>query len=404
MEISLKRKLFYVFPVLFCFCFPLGFKVLSPILMAWLLVSFFNWDLVQIRQGLFNRNLLLLLLFFLFTLISAFLSENHNEANAAIEIKLSFLLFPYLMFCFHWPAQILKRCLVSFVSGCFFASLYLIARASFFAYQGHPEYFTYTYFSDFIHASYFAMYLVLAIGIIINYYKHWFHTNRQIMISSYVFTSVFVTSIFLCASKMGLITLCLCLPLLLYLKYRSALSVKRSLIFLGIGALVLLLSLRFIPAVYERFRNINTISVENLDKTSVESNTSRLLVWEQSLHIMKENFWFGVGAGDANDALYTAYEQNGISGALEHKLNAHNQYFQTFIGMGVFGFSMLLLLTLFQFLKGIRRDKRMLAYFSLLIILNFLVESMLQAVAGAVFFSFFFCLFNLIDEKPFQSA
>jgi O-antigen ligase len=401
--VSFKRKLFYLFPVLFCFCFPFGFQILSPILMAWLLVSFFNWDIVSIRKGLFNQNLLLLVSFFLLTVVSSFLSDNHIEAGMAIEIKLSLILFPYLMFGFDWPLNILRRCLVGFVSGCFFACLYLIARASVFAYEGHAEYFSYTFFSDFIHASYFAMYLVLAIGIILNYYRHWFYTNRQIMISSYFFISVFITTIFLCASKMGLISLFFCVPLLLFQKWKGRFGVKRSVLVIALGLALLIGVGRMIPGSFDRFLAVQNISIQHLDKTSSESNTIRLLVWEQSVQLIRDNFWFGLGVGDANDALYKAYADNGITGALEHRLNAHNQYLQTFLGMGFFGFMLLLIITLGQFIKGLKKKNGMLTFFSVLICLNFMVESMLQAVAGTLFFAFFFCLFNLIEEKRMLS-
>lgn len=399
MNLSLKRKLFYFFPVLFCFCLPFGFTVLSPILMTWLLVSFFNWDLVNIRKGLYNPNLQLMVLFFAITLLSAFLSENHIEANIAIEIKLSFLLFPYLIFCFEWPISILRRCLVGFVSGCFFACLYLIGRATVFTYYGHSEYFTYTYFSDFIHASYFSMYLVLAIGIVLNYYRHWFHTNRQILISSYFFVSVFLASIVLCASKMGLISLFLCVPVLAYIKLKQRLGKQRAWLYLTSGLIVAVLVLSLLPGAFDRLLAVKNISLESLDKGSSESNTMRLLIWEQALNLFSNNFWFGLGVGDANDALYAAYERNGLSGALEHHLNAHNQYLQTALGMGFFALLLLLFLTIGKGLMALLKQNFMLAYFSLLISLNFLVESMLQAVAGTLFFAFFYCIFNLIEEK-----
>ena len=398
-----KKKLFYFFPVLFCFCFPFGFKVLSPILMAWMFVSFFNWDLVSIRKGLFNKNLWLALSFFALTLISAFLSKNHNEANFSIEIKLSFLLFPYLLFCFSWPLNILRRCLVAFVSGCFFACLYLIARAAIFAYNGHPEYFTYTMFSDFIHASYFAMYLVLAIAIIVLFYDKWFAVSKRILISSYFFISIFVAAIFLCASKLGLISFFICIPILVYHKWQHHFTLSKIALILGSVGLLLFFTGRFMPEAYQRLSILNSISFDNLDKTSSESTTVRLLIWEQALLLMKDNFWMGVGVGDANDMLYKAYEQNGLTGAFQHKLNAHNQYFQTFIGMGLVGFVILILLTFGQMVKGLLTKQFMLFYFSLLIILNFQVESMLQAVAGVLFFAFFFCLFNLVDEKQILS-
>jgi O-antigen ligase len=248
-----------------------------------------------------------------------------------------------------------------------------------------------------------SFHLVLATGIILNYYRHWFYTNRQIMISSYFFISVFITTIFLCASKMGLISLFVCVPLLLYQKWKDRFGIKRSLFILAVGIVLVFVAGRFVPGAFDRFLAIQNISIQHLDKTSSESNTIRLLIWEQSVHIIKDHFWLGLGVGDANDALYKAYQENGITGAMENHLNAHNQYLQTFLGIGFVGFFLLVVLTLGGIIKGLRKTNVMLSFFSLLISLNFLVESMLQAVAGTLFFAFFYCLFNLIEEKRMLS-
>jgi hypothetical protein len=103
--------------------------------------------------------------------------------------------------------------------------------------------------------------------------------------------------------------------------------------------------------------------------------------------------------GDANDMLYQSYKENGLTGALSHHLNAHNQYFQTFIGLGFFGFIILLSLTFGYLIKNILTKHFLFILFSTLIILNFLVESMLQTSAGVLFFCFFFCLFNKVSTK-----
>ncbi|HRD40798.1 MAG TPA: O-antigen ligase family protein, partial [Bacteroidia bacterium] len=84
---------------------------------------------------------------------------------------------------------------------------------------------------------------------------------------------------------------------------------------------------------FERLSNaFKTASSANVDKTSVESTAVRMLIWGESMEIIKNNFWWGVGVGDANDVLQAAYKEHGLTGALEHNLNTHNQYFQTFIG------------------------------------------------------------------------
>jgi len=404
MEGSFKQKLFYFFPVLFCFCLPFGSLTLSVIILLWTFTSLLNIDVQQLKAGFLNRNLWLMYGFFFLTVISALMSSNRTEALSGIEVKLSFLAFPYLLFCFNWPVDMIKRCLASFVSGCFFACLYLIARATMFAFNGQPEYFFYTLFSDFIHASYFAMYLILAIAIILLFYKHWFVGQKGILYSSYFFVSIFIASIFLCSSKLGLISFFICLPLLILYLWKDSLNLKRILILAGVVIVLFAGAAKIFPGTFDRFNSLTAMSAVNIDKTSSESTTVRILIWQQAVQLIKENSLLGTGVGDANDALYNAYAANGLTGALEHKFNAHNQFLQTFIGLGIVGFVLLLLLTLGQFIKAIVTRNFMLFLFSLLILLNFMVESMLQTAAGVLFFAFFFCLFNLTDQKKLSGV
>lgn len=404
MQLPLKQKLFYFFPVLLCFCLPFGSNLLSMISAAWFLLSFFCFDREQFRKGLKNKFFLVPVLFFVLTVISAALSKNRTEASFSIEIKLSFLIFPYLMFCFKWPLSILKRCVISFVSGCFFACLYLIGRAFLYALNGQSDYFFYSLFSDFIHASYFAMYLILAITLVVVLYEKWFHTQRSIIYSSYFFLSIFVTSIFLCSSKLGIITFFICVPLLILYRLRERLNLKAILLISAGLLLAGVLLVKLFPDSFRRMNSLTNINIEAIDKTSAESTTVRLLIWKESLGIVQDHLIFGTGVGDANDALYQAYKQHGLTGALEHRFNAHNQYFQTLIGMGILGFSLLFLLTIGLLILAIRKRHFFLLVFAILITLNFAVESMLQKSAGVLFFMFFYCFFILVSEKDLLNS
>ncbi|PBQ30742.1 hypothetical protein CNR22_02785 [Sphingobacteriaceae bacterium] len=402
MEVTFKQKLFYFFPVLFCFCLPFGSLVLSLLAALWFLSSFLNIDKQTLKKGFMNRKLILLFSFFFLTVASALLSENKVEAGFSIEIKLTFFIFPYLFFCFKWPVEILKRCVVAFVSGCFFACLYLIARAFLYAFNGQSDYFFYSLFSDFIHASYFAMYLLLAIIFVVVFYNEWFKTQKSVIYSSYFFISIFVTSIFLCSSKLGLISFFISMPLLMIYKFKEHFTLKRI---FAVGAtllVVLFLLVKIFPAPFNRFNSLNPASLENIDKTSSESTTVRILIWKESVKLIKDNFIFGTGVGDANDKLTKSYGDNGLTGAYEHHFNAHNQFFQTFIGLGLVGFTVLALMTFGAVFKGFRDRNFLLCIFAFLIILNFLVESMLQTSAGVLFFVFFSCFFEKVSEQELK--
>lgn len=342
--------------------------------------------------------------FFFLTFISALYSSNQLEAKTSVEIKLTFFFFPYLLFCFQYPLEIIKRCLAAFVSGCFFACLFLIGRALFYSFGGHSEYFSYGYFSYFLHSSYFAMYLVLAIGIVVLFYKKWYHANQNILYSSYFFIALFIASIFFSGSRMGIITFFVCIPLLVLHNVRIKIDTRNISLSLLMIVMVISLFAKILPNTYDRFYWVLHANTLSHDKSSTESTAVRVLIWEQANKLIEKNFWFGVGAGDVNDELHKAYEKEGMTGALEKNLNAHNQFLQTFIGLGVFGFILLLALTVGQAIKAVAKKRFLLFYFSLLVLLNFLVESMLQAAAGVLFFAFFFCLLNLVNEKKLYAA
>lgn len=402
MEVTLKQKLFYFFPVLFCFCLPFGSLVLSGLIILWILTSFLNINKQDLKQGFRNQKLILLYVFFFLTVISALFSSNIEEGGFNIEVKLTFFFFPYLFFCFKWPVDILKRCIISFVSGCFFACLYLIGRASLYAFNGQPDYFFYTLFSNFIHASYFAMYLILAIVFVVLFYNDWFKTQKSVIYSSYFFISIFITSIFLCSSKLGLISFFFSMPLLVAYKFKEKLNAKKIALFLVVLILLLFGSVKVFPEPFSRFNSLSSSSLKNIDKTSSESTTVRILIWKESIELIKNNFIFGTGVGDANDKLRDAYKQNGLTGAYKHRFNAHNQFFQTFIGLGIIGFCVLLLMTFGSLFKALKRKHFLLFIFSLIIILNFMVESMLQTSAGVLFFVFFSCLFEKTNEEQLR--
>lgn len=397
LTLSTEKKVFYFFPVLFSFCLPFGSLVLSWIIIVWTLVSFFNIDRSTFNRILKNRSSWLPLLFFIATIISALLSENKKEAAFSVEVKMTLLILPYLFFGFSWPLSILRRSIIAFVSGCFFATLYLLLRATSYSMAGQTEYFYYTLFSDLLHASYFSMYLQLALAFVVVLYPRWFHQQKAIIRSSWFFAAIFILGIFLCASKMGLITFFCLFPLLLVYRLRKKIPFQKMLVLMSALFLVVALILFMLPQTSERLIRLTQFSTE-LDKSSTESSAVRVLIWEQCIDLVKAEPLWGYGVGDANDELYKRYETNGITGALSHHLNAHNQFFQTTIGMGILGLLLLLGMTLFSVINAAIKRRLLLLIFSGLILLNFLVESMLQTSAGILFFSFFYSLLHLCDR------
>ena len=96
-----------------------------------------------------------------------------------------------------------------------------------------------------------------------------------------------------------------------------------------------------------------------------------------------------MGTGDSKDELLKEYEKQGMAGAIENKLNTHNEYYQVIVGIGVIGFVLFLLSIFIPLGFAFKSNNVFYMFFILIIIFNFLSESMLETQAGVMFYAFF---------------
>ncbi len=398
----------YNLPLFIAFLLPFGINY-AVFIIAWAIL-FFAFDDVKsgLKRAFKNKWTYVLLSFFFLHVIGYFFSNNKTEALTAIEIKLSFLAFPILLFASNYNELQIKKIVISFVSGCILASVMCLFRAFYlFLFEDFNAFF-YSEFTYFMHPSYFAMYLIFAQLIVMLLYPKWLAHLSHLNVKIGFISLIILVTIFLCSSKMGLLTAFLLLPTSLFI-ILFKLGYKKT-IFGLVLSLILGISIAYklFPSPFERLKVAFKVTAasETIDKTDVESTAVRILIWKESIKLIKENLLIGTTAGDANDKLVAAYEKEGLTGALNKKLNAHNQFLQTFIGTGIIGFIFLLLMTIGGFIYGLAKKNYILSLFSLLITCNFLVESMLQAQAGFIFFAFFFCLltqYNLFKTSTNHS-
>ena len=131
-----------------------------------------------------------------------------------------------------------------------------------------------------------------------------------------------------------------------------------------------------------------------------KSTTDRIDIWKASVDIIKSNIFLGVGTGDVKDELIRSYKERNIEHALELKLNAHNQYLQTFMTLGIPGIATLLLMLLLPMIAAFRNRYFLYFVFLLLFSLNILVESMFEMQGGVVWYAFFnIMLFSVKHEQ-----
>ena len=150
-------------------------------------------------------------------------------------------------------------------------------------------------------------------------------------------------------------------------------------------------------------------SVKEISKKGESEDTTtgiRFEIWKIAVKEIHHSWFLGVGAGDIKPVLFKDYKNKSLNGALDKNLNVHNQYLETFLGQGILGIGLLLLLLYWGILKASRTKEILNSIFVLLIILSMGPESMLNNEAGVVFIAFFYYflfIFNLSEDEESQT-
>jgi O-antigen ligase len=280
---------------------------------------------------------LLFISYFIIHLVGMLNTENKYDGWMDIESKLLFLFFGFL-FLFYYPfsKKEITDILLAFIMGCLILCGYLVLFATKqYMVSNKSNYFFYTNLSQFHQPSYLAMYVNWCI-ITLSYFlfQNWYVKLRWVFIILIIF---FSSTIALLESKSGifvmLFTLVSILPLCIYhKKVKTAIII--SLFFItALGFYIL-----FIPAT-NRILQITNIFTSESDKKNEGVNV-RLVIWKYASTILHEHWLFGVGTGDVNQALLEKYNLKDnieMNEAIKSNYNAHNQYFQTFVALGIIG-------------------------------------------------------------------
>jgi O-antigen ligase len=161
---------------------------------------------------------------------------------------------------------------------------------------------------------------------------------------------------------------------------------------IGLGIIIISIFsiLHFVPEVSDRIkRMIDVVENGTPDASAMESTGVRMLVWSASNDVIAENLILGTGTGDSKDELMKVYKERGMTGAYEHNLNSHNEFYQVFVALGIIGFILLFANLWFPLFSAIKSGNTIYVLFLLIIIFNFLTESMFETQAGVMFYGFF---------------
>jgi len=329
-------------------------------------------------------------------LVGMLYSKNLDYGFFDLQIKLSLICFPLIFATIDrdFPFQkLMKDVYKAFIAGCVTGTLILFGISIYdFIRSQDPAVFYYTRFSRFIHPSYLSMYLNLAVSILAYYMIRKEHPlTNKIRILLAMPAIYFSIVIFLLSSKAGIFSLFfLFLMIIMYLLVVNK-QVWKGLLFLFLVMVAFYTGFRFLPTTAERFKKTESVLSEQKKSSpeNMESNSERLDVWKSGIEVIRKHPVFGVGTGDVKDALLSEYQKENKLFVYNMRLNAHNQFLQTYIALGILGALLLIFMLVLPGWLAIRRIHFI--YFSFLAVFTFntLVESMLEVQAGVIYYAFF---------------
>ncbi len=382
---NLKYKANYYLLLLLAFVIPLERKLIAPITILFLVSSLFN-AVYKFKE---RKKLLLFGIIFVQYLIGLFYTNNLDFGLKDIMTKLPLILVPIAFFISTINIKDkLINILKSFIDGCFVSTVIAIIYALIqYFFTNDAAAFFYGRIALFSHSSYLSMLLCMAIISI--YYFSLSKKGIYKPLTTLFLLTLFSIYILLLASKTGLITMLI--SHLIFIGY-WIIKEKKYLI----GALIFFIIASGFLTIYKsstvfKARIDELSSITKNDNTNT-STAARGTIWKSALHLIIQQPILGYGTGDGKDALIEEYIKNDYTYFAEKQLNAHNQFIQTSLSIGLSGGIILLAMILLPLYYAIKHKKIIYIGFLSLILINLLTESMLERQIGVAFYS----LFNIV--------
>lgn len=420
------NNLWYYLLILIAFSFPFGRHVTQWFLLPWLVISiaqYFYYIRPSKKISYTTDKIMILLLlpigYYLWSVVGMSYTQSLKVGFSQLEKGISFVLIPVVLFFFKekLPKSRINTVLISFVYGVtacavvslmlgFYRSLHIIdgevifrtavndvsfARGdSFFEQQTQGgNYFFGEYISPFINTIiYYGIYL--SFGVVVALYCKISLLRSRVYI---IFSILLFGVLFLCDSRGPFLSFLLSILVV----STTYLNQRLGRILIPVAILGISILLWASPRTSLLIKDFNTIR-SKIDFNTSESTALRIVIWNAAFEVLKDNWLFGVGTGDAESSLL-AKTKSMNQAAYEKKLNAHNQYLQTGITHGVIGLGLLVAM-LWLLLHNTWRNKDYVGIaFVCIVGFNMLSESILQVFQGIQFFIFFYCLLVVKLEK-----
>ena len=303
-----------------------------------------------------RKEILLMILFYVLHLISAFFSANRQEAVTMLALRLPLLVFPLTIGLLYIREGLKERILLSF---CIIVTLTSAACLAYAIHKYRQSNNTGDLYDDsltlLIHMQsiYYALIVTLALFVYIYLLQKKSFAIEYIGLA-YLSIAFLLVFHFMLASRIAIIILYsvfLIFGIIYIVRKRKFLQGAALIAGLVIVALVLP---RLFPKTMNRFNELNYPGYQfnnhgveshyNMDLTADQWNGAniRLAVWKCGWELAGKYWLAGAQLGDKQDRLVDIYRSKQFDFAIETHRNMHNNYLDIFCTFGLIGFLLFL--------------------------------------------------------------
>lgn len=248
------------------------------------------------------------------------------------------------------------------------------------------------------HHAYVSLYVDVALFFIYTRLRYWSKLPKWQRWLLVVSLTLLVLYVLLVNSRAGLLVLwvllALCTVYELVRKNRRVLlwSVIFAGYIVGLGAVL--------PGHQDRITQTVTNVME-------DKGDARLDINQSSLQLAEEDLLLGSGVGNYREDLVDQYAKDGFESGVKARYNAHNQYIESILAVGIFNLIILVAVIAGPMIVAfIRKSRTRYAQVAIALVfaINFLFESMLERQMGLQFVSWILALMALtlsVEENKF---
>jgi O-antigen ligase len=255
------------------------------------------------------------------------------------------------------------------------------------------NYFFSNEFSYFLDSTYFALYIVFAQVLIFELFRDRSDQIRnRILVACYIFLFI---PLFLLSSKAALIS---SFVVLIYGFVKIEISLRKKVVYLLGCCAVILLFFLFNPRIQVFLETItNTAFV--IDPLARYGHSLRILSWDASIEIIKDNWLIGVGEGNKESKLLQMYLAKGYDEPAKEMYNSHNLFLDFLLGGGIIGLGVFLTGLSSLVVRSFRKHDFVLTAFVFVFSFAALFENLLTRFSGNLFFAIFITLLLGVQSR-----